>query len=109
MIGRGSSIGGLNVFLAEEGHADPVTGQMYADLATLAVLQASNLPADHLSARVHEAVLPRSVIEQAKGVLAYQRGVDLDTAYSALRDEAEQQHETVTGAATRIVDEAYRA
>jgi hypothetical protein len=109
MAWRGTPIGGLNIFLDGEPDADQEIGQMYADLATLAVLQSTELLADHLLARVHEAVLSRTMIEQAKGVVAYQLKVSVADAYTWLLEQAGRADETITATASRVVLSAQRS
>jgi hypothetical protein len=105
---RGHAIGGLNIFLRRDAGADLELGQMFADLATLAVLQANDLSADHLVSRVHEAVSARSVIEQAKGVLAVRDTVDMDRAYANLLDRARRTGQSLTETAAGVVEGAHR-
>jgi hypothetical protein len=106
---RGSAIGGLNIFLASESPraADAaVLGQMFADLATLVVVRATDVPTAHISARVHAAVVARATVEQAKGVLAYQHGVDMPDAYKRLSEAAEQDGSTISETARRVISRA---
>lgn len=104
---RGRPIGGLNIFLTSARTPNPELGQMFADLATLAVLQANDISTDQLVARIHEAVSSRTVIEQAKGVLAHQRGIDVDEAHVALLLEARQTGRSLTTAAAAVVEAAH--
>jgi hypothetical protein len=106
MTWRGTPIGGLNIFVDGPSEADTEVGQVFADLATLAVLHSNDLIADHLFARVHEAVLSRTVIEQAKGVLAYELDVPVSEAYAHLRWLAAQSHQTITTAANSVINRA---
>lgn len=105
---RGQPIGGLNVFVRSGGPTDRTVGQMFADLATLAVLQSNDLAADQVVARVHEAISARAVVEQAKGVLAQTLGVDLDAAFDHLLAEAEASRRTLTQAAEDLIAAQYR-
>lgn len=105
---RGEAIGGLNVFVREGTDPDVELGQMFADLATLAVLQANDISADHLVGRVHEAVSSRAAIEQAKGVLAHRLGTDMNAAFVALLAEARRRGQSLTTAAAEVVEDAYR-
>jgi hypothetical protein len=105
---RGEAIGGLNLFIGAGVTPDVELGQMFADLATLAVLQANDITADHLVARIHEAVSSRAVIEQAKGVLAFQLATDLNAAFDELLADARRSGHGLSAAAADVVEKAYR-
>src|SRR3954454_13527135 len=77
---RGRALGGLNIFLSpdtEPRDGAPQLGQLFADLATLVVTHSADLTQDVIAARVHEAITARSVVEQAKGVLADRENIDV--------------------------------
>lgn len=108
---RGTVLGGLNVFRSAtprtpEGAA---TGQAFADIATLAVVYSLPVSADDASARLHEALNARELVEQAKGVLAYVEGVDLATAYDRLVQRAEGDGHTLTHVAQGVIAAQHRA
>ncbi len=103
---RGETVGGLNIFLRQGAVVEASYGPMLADLATLAVLQPSESSPDQLAGRIHEAVAARSVIEQAKGVLAHRDGVDMHEAYLALVEESRLHGIGLSAAARRVVDAA---
>ena len=50
--------------------------------------------------------MARTVVEQAKGVLAYQRGVPIDEAYNALLERARTEGRTLSEAAAAVVRQA---
>jgi transcriptional regulator with GAF, ATPase, and Fis domain len=107
---RGRALGGLNVFLAADTRpADDAetVGQMFADAATLVVVQSTDVPADQVAARIHEAVSARATVEQAKGVLAYRHGVDMATAYELLTKAAEADSTALSETARRVVLQAH--
>jgi hypothetical protein len=107
---RGRGLGGLNIFVSGElAHHDysDLVGQLFADVATLAVVMATDVPSELIASRVHEAVSSRSVVEQAKGVLAYQLGTDMAGAYVELARRAEEWQLTPSQAAQRIIRGAY--
>jgi hypothetical protein len=105
---RGHAFGGLNIFAPDLPREDaPALGQMFADVATLVVVQSSDVRADQISARIHEAVLARGLIEQAKGVLAYEHDVDVSAAYDLLVDRARLDGVSLSETARRLVDGAH--
>lgn len=106
---RGRSLGGLNIFLTQTLVPDEDTsmlGQLFADLATLVVAHSADLPGDVIAARVHEAIMDRSVVEQAKGVLAYRQDITVAEAHEVLRQHAHRSGETLSQAAQRLLSEA---
>jgi hypothetical protein len=108
---RGRYLGGLNIFLAHPGELSPdaeALGHLFADMATLTVVHSSDIPADQIAARIHEAVSARASIEQAKGVLAYQRQVDAATAYELLAARARSTGSTLSETARLLVERAAR-
>src|SRR3954447_16605296 len=109
MLWRGRALGGLNIFLSPDlalREDAPALGQLFADLATLVVAHSADLPADVIAARVHEAITARSVVEQAKGVLAYREDVSVARAHDLLRDQAQRNGETLSETAHRIIERA---
>ena len=106
---RGRSLGALNTFHASGKPAGPdagLIGQALADIAATIIIQASELTAEQVTERVQEVLLARTLIEQAKGVLAYTRGVDMAKAYDLLRRLAADQHATITDTATGLIAQA---
>jgi hypothetical protein len=106
MTWREHTFGGLNIFLRADHDLELPIGQMFADLATLAVLQTSELLPDQLRGRVHEAVVARTIIEQAKGVLAHRDQISMNDAYDALRRRSAQTRKTLTQTARDVVESA---
>lgn len=104
----GTRLGGLNVFVRPDQVTDPSVGQVFADLATIAVLQREEPSADQLVARVREVVAARSVVEQAKGVLAYLGRTSLDSAYAELVRRSREEDRDLTALARRVVDEQHQ-
>jgi GAF domain-containing protein len=89
---RSVTIGALNLARDVEGElpvADQRLAQALADVATIGILQQRSA---HRSARLAEqlqhALNSRVVIEQAKGILAERRGVNMDAAFDELRRHA---------------------
>jgi transcriptional regulator with GAF, ATPase, and Fis domain len=107
---HGQVLGGFNMFRTAEDDQSEDTeqvGQAFADVATLVVVRAAEIPVDQVAARIHEAVSARSVVEQAKGVLAYLHDVDMDHAYQLLERRAAQDGEPLTDTARRVVREQH--
>lgn len=107
---REQVIGALNVF-----HGDAVgpvddelraLGQAYADLTSMLVVRPDELSVGALRQRALEALSGRTVIEQAKGVIAYREDVDVDVAYEHLQAWARRQGLTLTDGALRVLDVA---
>jgi len=89
---RGSVIGALNLFHAETGEmrsADIDAAQALADVATIAILQhRATLEGQVVNQLRQHALNSRIVIEQAKGVVAEREGLDMEQAFTALRNHA---------------------
>jgi ANTAR domain/GAF domain len=89
---RGAVIGALNLFRADIGEledAEVFAAQALADVATIAILQDRvGRQAHVVNEQLNEALNSRIVIEQAKGVIAERAGVDMDDAFSMLRNHA---------------------
>jgi transcriptional regulator with GAF, ATPase, and Fis domain len=108
---RGRAIGALNTFHTREKPAAEDTGQIgqaLADIATTVIIQASALTAEQIAERVQEVLQARTLIEQAKGVLAYTRGVDMAMAYDLLRHLAADRRATITDTAASVIADAQR-
>jgi hypothetical protein len=107
---HGQVVGGFNVFrTADDDQSDDTEqlGQAFADVATLVVVKAAEIPLDQVVARIHEAVLARSLVEQAKGVLAYLHDVDMEQAYRQLLARAAADGHSLTATAQRVVREQH--
>ena len=101
---RGTVIGALNLFHVEPGgmrQADVAAAQAMADVATIAILQhRATLEAQVINEQLNHALNSRIVIEQAKGILAERRGLDMEEAFAALRHHARSHN-------LRLVDVAH--
>lgn len=89
---RGKVVGALNLFHIEPGEmrqADVDAAQALADVATIAVLQhRAALEAQVLNDQLNHALRSRIVIEQAKGMVAQREGLNMEQAFSLLRNHA---------------------
>jgi GAF domain-containing protein len=105
---RGSVIGALNLFQVEAGEmrqADINAAQALADVATISILQdRAAHEAQALTQQLRDALDSRVVIEQAKGVVAERRGVDMETAFTTLRNHARNHNLRLADVAQGIVD-----
>jgi hypothetical protein len=107
---EGEALGGLNIFRIEASPAteeEQTVGQLFADIATLTLVRAQ-VPAERVTARIHEAITARAVIEQAKGVLAYQLDLDMAAAYDALLAEAQRSGRPLSETAKDVVERQHR-
>jgi GAF domain-containing protein len=111
MTWHGEGIGGLNLFWRRPGSldvADREVLQLYADILTIAVVHVRPVPIADALERLRGALASRAVLEQAKGVLAHQRDLDMGEAYDALVDLAGRRGLTLGDAARAVVDGARR-
>jgi GAF domain-containing protein len=105
---RGSVIGALNLFHIEEGEmrqADINAAQALAEVATISILQhRAAHDAQALNQQLRDALDSRVVIEQAKGVVAERRGLDMETAFTTLRNHARNHGLRLADVAQGVVD-----
>jgi len=104
---REQTIGGLNMF---HSGTDPVApddrrlAQAFADVATIGILQRRSLHrSTMLAEQLQYALNSRIVIEQAKGVLAERNGLDMETAFNALRRYARNHNRKLSELALDVV------
>ncbi|RZT16796.1 GAF domain-containing protein [Kribbella sp. VKM Ac-2569] len=108
---HGRLIGAMNAFHTDVESADDDSLQLtqaFADIATVVIVHPVVLTGSELDERVRVVLDGRTVVEQAKGVLAESSGVDVATAYQLLVQRAVQNGSTLTEAATTIIEEAQR-
>jgi len=105
---RGTVIGALNLFHIEPGEmrqADVVAAQAMADVATIGVLQhRAALEAQVLNEQLNHALNSRIVIEQAKGIIAEREGLNMEQAFSALRNHARYHNLRLVDVAGDVID-----
>ena len=105
---REQVIGALNLFRAAPGALDPAgirVGQALADVATISLLQERSMRhSDTLNEQLQAALNSRVVIEQAKGKLAERLGLDMDQAFSLLRDRARTSNRRLSDLARAFID-----
>jgi GAF domain-containing protein len=104
---RGSVIGALNLFHLDPGEmrqADIDAAQAFADVATIAILQhRAATEAQTLNEQLNHALNTRIVIEQAKGMVAERRGLDMEQAFATLRNHARNHNLLLVDVATDII------
>ena len=108
---RGKVLGGLNIFGREEGAPDSESSRMaraFADMVTLVIAQPDRVPDGEIDHKLARALRGRVVIEQAKGVLAQQTGVDMAKAYEFLLDKRDRDGTTLTATAQHVIAEAHQ-
>jgi hypothetical protein len=105
---REITIGALNLFSTSVGALpddDRHVAQALADVATIGLLQERAIHHnDQLVAQLEGALASRVVIEQAKGVLAEQGGMDMDAAFQVLRAHARDSNRRLADVAHDVVD-----
>jgi len=110
LVWRDRVLGGLNLFCRDERHHDQeqsTVAATLADMATLVLLQPDHLGHDDVADRLTRALEGRVVVEQAKGVLAHQLGVDMEAAFTSLVDQAGQTGGSLSATADEVVRSAY--
>jgi len=104
---RGTVIGALNLFQVDVGElrrADVDAAQALADIATIAILQHRAVrEAQVINEQLQQALNSRIVIEQAKGMVAERRGVDMEGAFGTLRDHARRHNVRLADLASDII------
>jgi transcriptional regulator with GAF, ATPase, and Fis domain len=105
---REQVIGALNLFRADAGAFAPEdvrVGQALADVATISLLHERNVRrSDILNEQLQTALNSRVVIEQAKGKLAERLGLDMDQAFSLLREYARARNLRLSDLAQAFID-----
>jgi GAF domain-containing protein len=105
---RGTVIGALNLFHLEPGEmrpADVDAAQALADVATIAILQhRAAREAQILNEQLNRALNSRIVIEQAKGMVAEHEGLNMEQAFSALRNHARKRNLRLADVARDVID-----
>ena len=109
---RSDIIGALNLFTIQPGALPARTlhlGQALADVATIALLQARAIDhRDTLAEQLQTALNSRIIIEQAKGVIAERRQLDVDSSFTLLRNAARSSNRRLSDLARAIVDGSER-
>jgi transcriptional regulator with GAF, ATPase, and Fis domain len=104
---RSDVIGALNLFHTQPGALVPETirlGQALADIATIGLLQERAIRRrETLAEQLQTALSSRVLIEQAKGIIAERHRIDMDQAFSLLRQAARSRSHRLSDLANAIV------
>ncbi len=104
---RGTVIRGLNLFRVEPGEmreADVDAAQALADVATIAILQhRATHEAQVVNQQLQHALNSRVVIEQAKGMVAESEHLNMEQAFSALRNHARNHNLRLVDVAEAVI------
>jgi hypothetical protein len=104
---RSRVVGDLNIFSDHApplGEDDKQVAQALADVASIGLLQQrTRHRATELAEQLQHALNSRIVIEQAKGVLADHGGLDMESAYQALRTHARDHNLKMSVVAESVV------
>ncbi len=107
---RADRVGALNLLRFDTGRLsadDAAIGQALADIATLGIMHRRiATQADMVNQQLQTALNTRTVIEQAKGMLAERGGIDTDRAFHLLRAHARSTRVRLVDIARAVVDGA---
>jgi hypothetical protein len=107
---RDDRVGALTLLRLDPGRmsdGDIAIGQALADVATIGIVhQRVAVRSDVLNQQLQTALNTRTVIEQAKGVLAERGGVDMDSAFNLLRGYARRNNRRLADIARAVVEGA---
>lgn len=105
---RSDVIGAMNIFspeLRELTPEDVNLTQALADVATIGILQERAVKhGSDLAGQLQGALNSRIVIEQAKGIVAERRQLDMDQAFALLRSHARSHRTQLSDVARAIID-----
>ena len=112
MTWHGRALGGLNLFWrtpTDLSGDEARTAQAFADTCTLAIMQSNDGDDDSaLSSRVRAALSGRVTIERAKGILAYQRDLDMAGAFARLIQLSEESEQPLSTTAAALLTDIQR-
>ncbi|MFT7837067.1 GAF and ANTAR domain-containing protein [Saccharothrix sp. BKS2] len=104
---RSEVIGALNLFRNRSGELDVTalrTATALVDIATIGLLQQRSIHHHQvLTEQLQAALTSRVVVEQAKGLVAERLGVDMDTAFAALRGHARRHNLKLSSVAQDVI------
>ena len=104
----GRAVGSLNIYddhVREWTDRDTAAARVLADIATGYLVHASELDqARRLNEQLEAALESRMIIEQAKGVLAGERNITVDQAFTILRKHARSRNAPIHAIAKAVVE-----
>ena len=104
----GRAVGSLNIYddhVREWTDQDTAAARVLADIATAYLVHASELDqARRVNEQLEAALESRLIIEQAKGVLAGERGITVDQAFAVLRKHARSRNAPIHAIAKAVVE-----
>ena len=109
---RDAVLGTLGLFGDNPGRLDDddlALAQALVHVASVAIVnEKSAADRETVNSQLQHALTSRIVLEQAKGVLAYVGGLDMDEAFSVLRRYARDHGQKLSDIATRVVNRDLR-
>ena len=106
---RGEVLGAMNLFsttVGELNSRDAAVAQALADVATIGILQERSIRETGIVAdQLERALGSRILIEQAKGVLSASGSMDVNEAFTALRNHARSNNLALSAVAAGVVDQ----
>lgn len=103
---RGEPLGALGALFVNPSprtKKQVLLAQFFADVASLVLMHTADLSAHDVSERIRSALGGRVIVEQAKGVIAFQQSLDMSAAYDLLVSTASKQRMSLTVTAERFV------
>jgi transcriptional regulator with GAF, ATPase, and Fis domain len=105
---RDTTIGSLSLLNERAGaldESDLIAAQALADVATIGILHERTLRESSLLVQqLQNALSSRVIIEQAKGVISFTRGVSVDAAFDIIRSYARSNRLGLSEVAEQLVD-----
>jgi transcriptional regulator with GAF, ATPase, and Fis domain len=108
MLGEESAVGAVNLYVKTPRIWPPEdmrVASVFANIATAYLVHASAARQHQRTAeQLQQALNTRLIIEQAKGVLATQREIDIDEAFRLLRKHAREHNTRIHDVARAVID-----